>query len=522
LLTGAQLNSERFQTRYLIPGVLAAGQPGGIFGSFKSLKTSLAADLMISLASGTPFLGRFPVPEPGKVLFLSGESGLPALRSIARRICAERGLSLESLDNFRLSPELPRLDQAADVQALRQLIEAEKPVCVVIDPAHLAMGGDHSHNLFAMGQLLRPLAELCESTGCAVLLVHHCKRSSKAGDPATLDDVAWSGFAEFSAQWLLLARRRPFDAGTGQHELWLTAGSREGHHGLWEVDVDEGTVDQPDGRIWKTATRPVASAETRIDDHFVAASEERRLRRRAAAFGQQRQRVLEVLDAYPDGSNATAIRDRLGINGERMKRILDALVDEGAASKTEEQVDRRRWKVTYQRIPHPMDLSAAAVEARRAGPPDEKVYNIRSGHFVERKKVRATVLVGVAPQESGTSKMQGFPQGEAPLPPSRDFVGKDLGANRSDSTPATPGATGAEVPQRSGPVTGPDTFSNSPQVTARTPLSVPTVPPPSRQAAPQQIPTRTAPGAGATPLLVGGVQCIRDGRIERVPPPKFR
>jgi hypothetical protein len=140
---------------------------------------------------------------------------------------------------------------------------------------------------------------------------------------------------------------------------------------------------------------------------------------------------------------------------------------------------------------------------------------------VERETVRATVLVGSAPQEAGASKMQRFPQGEAPLPPSRDSVSKDLGANRSDSTPATPGATGAEVPQRSGPVTGPDTFSNSPQVTAGTPLSVPTVPPPSRQAAPQQIPTRTAPGAGATPLLMG-VHYIRDARIERVSPPKFR
>ncbi len=171
----------------------------------------------------------------------------------------------------------------------------------------------------------------------------------------------------------MLGRRRPFDAGTGQHELWLTAGSRAGHHGLWEVDVDEGTVDQPEGRIWKTATRPVASAEARVDERVAAASEDRRLRRRAEAFGQQRQRVWEVLAAYPDGCNATTIREAVGINGERMKRILDALVDEGSASKTEEQIDRRRWKVTYQRIPHPMDLSAAAVEARRTGPPDQKV-----------------------------------------------------------------------------------------------------------------------------------------------------
>ena len=221
LFSAAQLNSGQYETRYLVRGILAAGQPGGIFGAFKTLKTSLAADLLISIASGTPFLGRFPVPQPGRVLFLSGESGLPALQSIARRICAERGLSLEKLDNFVLSPDLPRLDLKSDVAALKKLIEAERPVCVVIDPAYLTLGGDTGRNLFAMGSLLRPLAELCESTGCTVLVVHHCKRSQKAGDPATLDDIAWSGFAEFSAQWLLVSRRRPFDPATGHHELWL-------------------------------------------------------------------------------------------------------------------------------------------------------------------------------------------------------------------------------------------------------------------------------------------------------------
>ena len=107
LLSAAQLNSSQPETRYLIPGVLAAGQLGGIFGAFKTLKTSLAADLLISLASGTPFLSRFPVTQPGRVLFLSGESGLPALKSIARRICAERGLSLDTLENFVCSPDVP-------------------------------------------------------------------------------------------------------------------------------------------------------------------------------------------------------------------------------------------------------------------------------------------------------------------------------------------------------------------------------------------------------------------------------
>src|SRR5580700_8493491 len=196
LLSAAQLNSTQPETRYLIPGVLAAGQLGGIFGAFKTLKTSLAADLLISLASGTSFLGRFPVTQPGRVLFLSGESGLPALKSIARRICSERGLSLETLDNFVCSPDVPKLGDPFDMMAFTELVEREKPVCVVIDPAFLALGGGRgaragakkSKSLFEMGELLRPLAELCQSTGCTVLVVHHCKPARKAGDPAALEN----------------------------------------------------------------------------------------------------------------------------------------------------------------------------------------------------------------------------------------------------------------------------------------------------------------------------------------------
>ncbi len=376
------------------------------------------------------------MPQPGRVLFLSGESGLPALQSIARRICAERGLSLEKLDNFVLSPDLPRLDLKSDVAALKKLIEAERPVCVVIDPAYLTLGGDTGRNLFAMGSLLRPLAELCESTGCTVLVVHHCKRSQKAGDPATLDDIAWSGFAEFSAQWLLVSRRRPFDPATGHHELWLGAGSRVGNHGLWELDVDEGRPNEfsldvrPDSpldvplsgehRIWKTILRPVAALQRQLDEQFVAASEDRRLRRRAATFDRQKQRVLEFLSAHPNGCNATQIREVLGFNGNRMKRLLDMLCDDRLARITEIYHDRRT-ETLYHRV-QVMDLSATAIQSGRVSPTDEMKYEVRSGHFVDRPAARPedrqplTPLNVVAPAIAIPPVLPAITRGEQPAP----------------------------------------------------------------------------------------------------------
>src|SRR5580704_827737 len=48
LFTGSALNAVAHETRYLIPGILAAGQTSAMLGSFKTLKTSLALDLAIA------------------------------------------------------------------------------------------------------------------------------------------------------------------------------------------------------------------------------------------------------------------------------------------------------------------------------------------------------------------------------------------------------------------------------------------------------------------------------------------
>ena len=344
IFSASQLNSSRFDTRYLIPGILTAGQPGGLFGAFKTLKTSLTADLLISLATGTPFLDHFPVAEPGPTLFLSGESGLAALQSIVRRICGARGVSLDALDNFMLSPDLPRLDNSSDVRGLGRIIRAKRLVCVAIDPAYLAVGPEDARNLFAMGARLRPLAEVCESTGCTLLIVHHCRRSRLSpGDPAMLEDIAWSGFAEFSAQWLMLARRRRFDPDTGRHELWLSAGGRAGHHGLWAVDVEEVRNSGPaidermpaspptngDSRVWKIVLQPADSANAQLDTRNVEAYEDRRLRRVATTNQRHRRRVLDVLANKPDGETARYFRETLSLSSQRTAQVLGTLLDDG-------------------------------------------------------------------------------------------------------------------------------------------------------------------------------------------------
>src|SRR3974390_3509885 len=71
----ASFVAEHRQHCWLVDNVLVEGQPAVIGGPKKTLKTTCALDLAISLATGTPFLGHFRVAQPVRVAVLSGENG---------------------------------------------------------------------------------------------------------------------------------------------------------------------------------------------------------------------------------------------------------------------------------------------------------------------------------------------------------------------------------------------------------------------------------------------------------------
>jgi hypothetical protein len=374
LRTLCELDETAFEQRYLIPGVLAAGQAGGIYGPFKTLKTSCTADLLISIATGTEFLGHFPVAESGPVMLLSGEMSLAALQSLVRRICTARGLAPNSIQNFHFSTELPKLGDPADLVQLRSLITTHGLKVLAIDPAYLAIDlEEHGWNVFDMGTYLRQISRLCESTGCAVLLVHHCRRdTADCFRPATLSDIAWSGFAEFSAQWILLSRRCLFDPQSGENELWLSCGGRAGHASVWALNVDEGKADGGCERQWYATVNPPEFARARADERQQLVLDERRERRMAALLLRDRGRMLNLLREFPQGETANVLRDLLGFSGSRVSRVLTSLIESGVVEKVRGMEGRRGapgFRVT-RAWADPSNWATGAVELENLSSPD--------------------------------------------------------------------------------------------------------------------------------------------------------
>jgi replicative DNA helicase len=317
---------------WLIRKILVAGQPAVVGGPKKVLKTSLMVDLAVSLGSGKPFLSFFEIPKRLRVLVLSGESGQAAIQNTARRVCRAKGTALARCDIF-WGFRLPWLSSDVDLAVLaRGVVEGGIEV-VIIDPLYLCLlagnAGLQAGNVYQMGPLLLGVAQACLDAGATPILVHHTTKMSQAGrgeshEPLELDNLAFAGVAEFARQWMIVSRREKFDPDAGDHKLWLNVGGSAGHCGLYGLDVREGVLnDRFGGREWHVAVQTATSARA-------AAAKARREQKEAekrARDVDDRERILRVLEVYPNGETTKVIGEEAGM-GNRAVGVLLGLLRE--------------------------------------------------------------------------------------------------------------------------------------------------------------------------------------------------
>ncbi len=330
-IRAADLLTTRYSLDYIIPGLLVDRQPCLMAGAQKTLKTSLLVDLLVSVVSGRPFLGYYHPERCVRACLMTGESGLATIQETLLRIMAAAGIDAGHLDGLMVTDRLPRFGHLDHLDAMRRFIAGNELGLVAIDPAYMTMPGTDAGNVFTQGDLLAGMTQVFQDAGATMILVHHTRKNlgRDAFGPPELQDAAWSGFAEWARQWLLIARRDPYEPGTGAHRLWLSAGGSAGHNGLWAVDVAEGTRDDPGGRRWEAEVRRAdearRDADNRRDKAKIAQSEERVQRR----IESDKRRIVETMAKIPGGDTAKAIRERVGLSGTRFTPALASLIDDG-------------------------------------------------------------------------------------------------------------------------------------------------------------------------------------------------
>lgn len=328
--TAPQLDGGNFEITYLVEGILVAGQPAILAGKMKTLKTTLLVALAVALVLARKFLGVFDVPRACRVGFVSCESGLGVLQETFRRVCISHCCSLADLAGLIVSDTIPRLEDPACIAALTEFCTDGALDVLILDPAYLMLTGGDAGNVFSMGERLAALNRISAECGVTVILAHHLRKNRSADlqryAPPEMEEMAWSGFAEFARQWVLLGRRCEYEDGSGLHNLWMKVGGSAGHNSLWALDVNEGHRTDPCGRCWEVEVQPGGEV-------IQAAKAERKQAKADKQKEMDREgqdAIVKVLSTLPKGEGAFKfkLRAMTGISNERLARMLEQLAEQ--------------------------------------------------------------------------------------------------------------------------------------------------------------------------------------------------
>lgn len=160
-----------------------------------AFKTWAVLDLVVSVASGRPFLGSFPVLEPGPVLLIQQEDyhGQVAER-LGLVTSAKFGLDWDwdpQSEDFFVpdAPNLPifihpdrllRFEDAAMMDALEREIARLRPKLVVLDPLYSA--GNTDDYMAKTAEQMFAFKRWRDKYQCSFFVVHHTKKSREGVD----------------------------------------------------------------------------------------------------------------------------------------------------------------------------------------------------------------------------------------------------------------------------------------------------------------------------------------------------
>lgn len=156
---------------WLIEGLWTAQAVGVLGGPPKSLKTWLALEMAVSVASATPCLQTFSVLQPGPVLLYAAEDSPSALRGRLESLAHHHGCAFDTLDIHVITAASLRLDRADDQACLLDTLLGLRPVLLILDP--LVRIHQVDENVAScMATLLGYFRGLQRTTRVAIALVH--------------------------------------------------------------------------------------------------------------------------------------------------------------------------------------------------------------------------------------------------------------------------------------------------------------------------------------------------------------
>lgn len=262
---------------WLVKGFWGRRSHGIVAGMPKCFKSTMVHDLIVSVASGEPFLGKFRVEEPGPVLVIQNENADYIMRDRTEKIILDRRLvgSVKCLGsskvNLRFPPDLPitflnqqgfNLSNEDHRNQVEKLVRDLKPVLVVFDPLYLMFEGDLNSSK-ELNPILNWLLWLKNEYRTSVMVIHHYNKGSNQqitrGGARMAGSIMLYGWVE--SAWYLTRtgdeeEETPPDQGidpveaSGDATVTLTREFRmAGHFPELDVHFEMGEIGNPSYRV---------------------------------------------------------------------------------------------------------------------------------------------------------------------------------------------------------------------------------------------------------------------------------
>jgi AAA domain len=286
---------------WLIEGLWSAEAVGIIGGPPKTCKSFLALDLAVAVASGTPCLRHFPVPQRGPVLLFAAEDNVHVVRARLEGIAAAAGVVFDDLDIHIITVPVLRLDRREDRLALAATVALLLPKLLVLD-CFVRLHGVDENVVGEVAPILAYLRTLQRSHHTAVALVHHARK----GAAHERGGQALRGSSEFHA-W-------------GDTNLLLRRMGKQ-----LQLSIEHRAAPSTDWFPVVLKDRPSAVALEVVDQHPAVAQ---------VTQPSCRERIEKALAAAGTPLTQKALRDMVRMRTGDVGQALAALIAEGRVIKS--------------------------------------------------------------------------------------------------------------------------------------------------------------------------------------------
>jgi len=188
---GDWLATEPPEPDQIIAGIFDVGDKLALIGSSKTRKSFFLQQMLLSIATGRPFLG-FNVPRPRRIVHIQFEIQPGHFHRRHKRMCLAMGITASDLNgNLKIiNARGLGLTGEAGIDKIREEIESYYPELVSFDPLYkLDDGGENDPQ--DRKRILNAFDALIEHTGSGLVYCHHDAKGS-IGDREIQDRGAGS------------------------------------------------------------------------------------------------------------------------------------------------------------------------------------------------------------------------------------------------------------------------------------------------------------------------------------------